>query len=606
MARAQRRQTVTGLLEHITAEVADLPRPVLRDLLPVLAEAERELARDLHAWLATAKNGKARFTAQEYRRSLLQIRTALKKAQTLEPEMIRALRKGGHLAGRLAVGHLRQELTDFSLIFEGSIRSIPLEVAGILVKGDRLLIPRYRASASRYVGSVRDDIRRQLAVGLVRGETMEQLTKRLVRLGGPRGRVFLRGHPGDPSAQSEIIAEGLFRRYRAWAARVARTETINAYNVQADAGLEELVRLDAEIRRRWDATADSRLCLVCRSLDGRVSEVGKPFPGGYTMPPAHPNCRCALTAWRDDWGHVVARPPNGPNAAPAITAPPPPARPKPVPLAPKPAPPIPPPAPPPALNAVAMRDALDERAPRGGLTARAQRYLRGELDRLVGGFGVARHTPSVAGDVLEVKPARRMHGSRGYYTPHDGTIAIADNVHAGALEFFRDLAAGRTPSGTAAHNFRTFVHETLHGHSPMGAGIYFHSGKVVEEVTTEVAARKIVRDAFGAKSWLLDLPVAAPDVARSYDEWIFGTRRIIETATGMTVAEANEALEAAAFELKKTKHLIHSRTDFVDRFAEGVPINARVLRGVAVADRPAHIKKLRAAIADGLRARYGR
>lgn len=292
---------VDALLETIAGQVAGLPQATLRALVPVLEEAEKELRRDLARWLARATNGAERFTAQHYRNALIQIQSALAAAARMEKPVAGALVAGGRAAGRLATGHLKAELEVFGQVFQHSVRPIPLEVAGIISKGDGMLMRRFATSAARYVGNVRADITRHLALGVVRGETLDQLKMRLIRLGGPRGVVALKGILGQPGAEAEFISEGLFARYGSWAERLARTEVIHAYNTHAHTGLELYASEDEGALKRWDAALDRRVCLDCRDMHGRVTKVDGYFPGGYKYPPLHPNCRCAVVAWHKEW-----------------------------------------------------------------------------------------------------------------------------------------------------------------------------------------------------------------------------------------------------------------------------------------------------------------
>lgn len=298
-------QTARALLEQIAAEVAHLPGPALRAMGPVLFQAERELAQDLAKWLRTVEDGAARFTAQQYRVALVQIRQALRTARGLNPALFNVLNDARVQAGALALGHLAREVEKFSMLFEGSVRPMPIRPAAVLAEGRKALIPRFRASALRYGEYVTKDIERELAVGVARGETFDQLTRRLMRHGGPKGMVTLRGIEGDPGAVSEHIAEGLFRRYRARAATVVRTEVINAYNVTAVDAITEAHAEDPGFMLRWDAAMDWRSCALCREMDGETAPVGGTFPGGVEHPPLHPCCRCATTPWHAEWGESV-------------------------------------------------------------------------------------------------------------------------------------------------------------------------------------------------------------------------------------------------------------------------------------------------------------
>lgn len=296
-----RKASIEALLEAIAAQIAALPLESIRELLPALQAAERELAARLSAWLATAPDANARFTAQHLRNALIQVRKAQDAIEELEPAMFRSLSRGSKRAGALATQNISDELAAFSLLFAGVLYPLPIANAAQLAVGDKMLIPRFASSARRYSAEVLRDIRRQLSIGLVSGETFFQLTSRLAKLGGPRGRVPMRITRDGIIAEAEMISEGLFRRYRHWADRIVRTEVLNSYNVQADGIIRDLAKNDPELQRRWDATIDRRTCRVCRDLDGETVGIGEPFPGGYKHPPAHPNCRCGLTVWREGW-----------------------------------------------------------------------------------------------------------------------------------------------------------------------------------------------------------------------------------------------------------------------------------------------------------------
>jgi hypothetical protein len=308
------RTRVGDLLDSMAEQVAALPEEVLRPLLPVLAQAERELEAGLRAWISQVPDGDKRFTAQEYRRALTQIKRSLDTVETARPALYQGLLGGSRDAGLLALAHVREEWVRFSLMFDETIRPIALEEASILARGKKALVPRFRTSAARYSRDVQDHIRRELAAGVVKGETIDQLVRRLVRNhGGPKGHVALRGVAGEPGALVEYIPQGLFRKYRHWADRLARTEVMNAYNVHADESIAELAEDDAGVLRKWDASLDFRACEICRGLDEQSVAVGEPFSSGILgrvdHPPAHPYCRCVLVAWHEDWDGKRPRPP---------------------------------------------------------------------------------------------------------------------------------------------------------------------------------------------------------------------------------------------------------------------------------------------------------
>lgn len=292
---------ITQILEHINDQVAKLSTTELTTIRGVLAAAEKELAHDLAKWSALGK-GDDRFTPQMYRNALLQIRGTLHHIDgDMKDGVEEALKAGGKTAGMLALRHLKYEVETFSGMFEHSIRPVAFDAANVLAQGKKTLWPRFSNSAKRYAGQVGEDIRKQLAIGLVRGETIDQMTTRLAKLGGPRGLVYTQGAPGTPRAKAEYIAEGLFTRYRHYAERLAVTETVNAYNATALDGMDELEAEDPGYFRRWDAAIDGRTCPYCREYDDLVVKLNEPFPGGVVHPPLHPRCRCAVVVWRKEW-----------------------------------------------------------------------------------------------------------------------------------------------------------------------------------------------------------------------------------------------------------------------------------------------------------------
>lgn len=308
MTDAARRAELGRMADSIANDVRRLEDDTLRALLPSLLRAREELRAGLAAWIAShPDDGELRFTAQNYRRAMASLDAAIRALGEVGPEMEAALGNAYEEAGGLAAQNLREEVVQFGAMYGSSIRPTQISTAAIVARGRNEVIPRMRTSAARYSQAVREDIRRQLAIGMVSGENFEQLTNRLRRIGGPRGLVATRGARGeDRDVVTEQIAEGLFNRYRHWAERVVRTEVINAYNVEHQAGIAELnddLLEDGQdaLKQRWDSTPDTRRCPLCREIDGEVRAVGEEFAKGITHPPRHPNCQCVVVAWHPAW-----------------------------------------------------------------------------------------------------------------------------------------------------------------------------------------------------------------------------------------------------------------------------------------------------------------
>lgn len=294
-------------LEVLATEAAALPAPQVARMHRVLADAQKDVAAELADWLdAHPEDGASRFTAAKLKQALVQLQEAQRilKAR-VGGALGKALQDGNARAGSLAHDHLKREVQALSKAFTGVVRPVKIAQAAALADANSLLIPRHRNSANRYGTQITEDFRHQLAIGVAKGESFEELTNRLVRHGGPRGFVSLRGTLGEPGAIGEQIAEGLFVRYRHWAERVVRTEVMDAYNTHHAVALADLERRDPGYSKRWDAFFDRRTCPVCKAFDGVVLAVDAEFAPGVPRPPAHPNDRCRLTAWRKEWAEAA-------------------------------------------------------------------------------------------------------------------------------------------------------------------------------------------------------------------------------------------------------------------------------------------------------------
>jgi len=123
------------------------------------------------------------------------------------------------------------------------------------------------------------------------------------------GRVFteLEGVSGDMATRmSRTLTDGLVQGQNpvtisrtlrtdlqlgaVRAERIARTEIVRAH---AEGQLDALEQLEVEqigVMVEWDTAGDSRVCPLCRPLDGMVLKTKE----SHGMIPRHPNCRCAF------------------------------------------------------------------------------------------------------------------------------------------------------------------------------------------------------------------------------------------------------------------------------------------------------------------------
>lgn len=286
--------SVKGLLAEINTEVAQLPDASLRAMIPALVQAERELSSDLAGLVGGLGDG---YNAQRLRRALVQVRGSMNAINSVRQEMLQELVKAGARAGQLSTTHLAKELAKFSIHFDATITPVPLVPASKLARG--LLLDRFTASTNRWSHGARMHIRRELTVGMLRGETVGEMVARLTGT-SKRKAMFLNAQ--GVTAQADALSAAMMKRVKYDATRIVRTEVINAYNEHAHDQIKRLHDEDDDrIQMRWCAEVDGRVCIVCYSLDGKVADVRGEFLGGFARCPAHPQCRCCITAWRADW-----------------------------------------------------------------------------------------------------------------------------------------------------------------------------------------------------------------------------------------------------------------------------------------------------------------
>ncbi|MFO0629974.1 MAG: hypothetical protein U0325_30725 [Polyangiales bacterium] len=169
-----------------------------------------------------------------------------------------------------------------------------------------------------------------------------------------------------------------------------------------------------------------------------------------------------------------------------------------------------------------------------------------------------------------------------------------------ALEAIHLIHAGKghEVSFLQMNALRTHFHEALHGSSPvLRDGAYRNVGKTIEEGTTEILARKVIRERFG-----FDHPTLEVQKQGVYKEDVIRLRNIVTAALQCTPDEAAAALEEASLAIKRTPKLalnprsvaVESPEDYARIFARSVRIPNQTLLGVPEHSRPEFIAKFQA------------
>jgi SPP1 gp7 family putative phage head morphogenesis protein len=241
-----------------------------------MLEVQRRVVRELEEWLDKQEN----------------------VDEPLSPQQTRSLRH--LLAGRAAT---ITEIPTVTLAF-----MVPL-LAEALLEGSRSV--EHDFNVMRIHFDRRMPIRVVVSAPPSEGPFQERLWKKAVELVKAVRRDLIRrivqASVEESSARALLnewksgVGDALFRRYRAWALSLVRTETARAYAEAKEAGIEEAAKKHPGLERKWDATIDARTCPVCRMLHGVVAKIGAEFAPGIESPPAHPNCRCRVVPWLPSW-----------------------------------------------------------------------------------------------------------------------------------------------------------------------------------------------------------------------------------------------------------------------------------------------------------------
>ena len=127
----------------------------------------------------------------------------------------------------------------------------------------------------------------------------EQLTGELAKTTTPRIQRLISDWVSNGESLSTLInrvQDGyLYSEDRA--RTIAVTEVTRAF---AQGNLEAWRASGVMALKRWNTGVDELVCPICRPLHRMTVPINDQFPGGYDGPPAHPRCRCFLSATVDD------------------------------------------------------------------------------------------------------------------------------------------------------------------------------------------------------------------------------------------------------------------------------------------------------------------
>ncbi len=174
---------------------------------------------------------------------------------------------------------------------------------------------------SKQAVSLQDEFKRVMRVGVAKGETLQQMSARVMgtqkpSLLGVRGRV-----PGvtDEFIEGLTYEPGLLRKARRNAQALIRT----SYQTVMSEARQDAYRANDDVIKGTElcAVLDSRTTLICRGYDGKTWDLnGKPIPPNtlpQMIPPLHWGCRSVLVPVLKDLEEILGVP--GMSAIPTST-----------------------------------------------------------------------------------------------------------------------------------------------------------------------------------------------------------------------------------------------------------------------------------------------
>lgn len=277
--------------------VKKLSVPELEQILPTLYDIRAGSARALLKMLKDSSEDST-YTLHKHRALLRQLDETIEYAEKELPKsLLDQLRSGISDFGPKSIRNLESMIVAGEKQFRGAVSSLKLPHASILSKFEKSVMSRYANSAARYGGDVAKVVTRDLTLGMVRGESVGQIARRMI---GGDAKYQLAKSRGLGAVASGMASKPFFAGYYD-AERLVRTEYNSVYNEIQVASLRSADEGDPGWMKRWDAANDKRVCDDCDDLDGEVRGIDEDFLPGVKQPPLHPNDRCSVTPWRAEW-----------------------------------------------------------------------------------------------------------------------------------------------------------------------------------------------------------------------------------------------------------------------------------------------------------------
>ena len=250
------------------------------NLKKLYVETRRRLKDELDGLLATGKG--ERYEAHHAR---VMLRHAEQGVADVQAALGSVLAKRGAEASAMAIDHLDEQIKRNGEKY-GTEFHAPIDKADLLYNVDEksreTLMRRFDVSVQKYGLDAISRMEQEMAVGLMSGRTVEQMSNAVLGANGALDGEYWK------------------------AERIARTEIANAYGYTTQVAMQESQEMFPGVKmgKVWVSVLETggpkpRTCQQCEDMDGVVVGVDDPFifPDGTMAfhPPKHPNCLCGST-----------------------------------------------------------------------------------------------------------------------------------------------------------------------------------------------------------------------------------------------------------------------------------------------------------------------
>lgn len=268
------------VLDQLRKTIAGITDKQVRDLVEAYATAWDEVAGELEAALleliASARDGKVSRTvvarSTRLQRALASIGAALRElAELTETRIVGDLDAAVRAAGRSEIDLIKASLPE------------DVDLDGLLVSFENIDDDALAAIIKRTTEQI------HAATQPLSTDSVRVLRRELIR------GIAVGANPNETARRIMARTQGRFEGGAARAARIARTETLDA--MREAARVSDDANKDTLRGWQWVADLSSRTCPACLAMHGTVHKLSEPGPLG------HQNCRCARSpvtkSWRD-------------------------------------------------------------------------------------------------------------------------------------------------------------------------------------------------------------------------------------------------------------------------------------------------------------------